>query len=249
MPRLDGKRVLITGAAGAIGREMVALFAAEGAAVAASDLAVPDCAEASLCLAQDVTKEVDWAEALAAVQDRLGRLDVLVNNAGRLLAKDLEETTLEEWRAVIAVNLDSVFLGTRAAIGAMKANVNPPGGAIVNLSSVAGLVGAPPLAAYGAAKGGVRQFTKTAALHCAKKGYGIRINSLHPGFVDSPMVDGLAEALGDQATIKSKLARRQPMGRFADPREIAQAALYLASDEAAYTTGAELVVDGGFSAE
>ncbi|MEM7226456.1 MAG: SDR family oxidoreductase [Pseudomonadota bacterium] len=245
MARLAGKTVLITGAAGAIGREMVALFAAEGARVAASDLSAPDLDGAALALAQDVTREGEWERALAAVAAELGPLDVLVNNAGHLIAKDLEETTLEEWRQMLAVNLDSVFLGTRAAVKAMKGR----GGAIVNLSSVAGIVAAPPLAAYGAAKGGVRQFTKAAAIHCAKKGYGIRVNSLHPGFVDSPMVDSIAEALGEPDALKAKLARRQPLGRFANPKEIAQAALYLASDEAAYTTGAELLVDGGFTAE
>ena len=246
MPRLDDKVALITGASGGFGRAMTALFATEGAQVAASDLATPEDENAALCLVLDVTEENDWARAVAAVVERFGRLDVLVNNAGLALAKGLEETTLAEWRRIMAVNLDGVFLGTRAAIGAMRST---GGGAIVNLSSVAGIVGAPMLAAYAAAKGGVRQFTKTAALHCAERGYGIRVNSLHPAFAETAMLDEIAGALGDPETIKAKLAKRQPLGRVAAPEEVAQAALYLASDEAAYMTGAELVLDGGRTAQ
>lgn len=247
MGRLQGKIVLVTGAAGGIGRAICGLFAAEGAKVAASDLAAPDEVEgATLVLALDVTRESDWALAVSQVVSRFGRLDVLINNAGIALTKDLEATTLDEWRQVMAVNLDGTFLGTKAAITMMKES---GGGAIVNLSSIAGIVGAPMLAAYSAAKGGVRNFTKSAALHCAEQGTKIRVNSLHPGFTDTAMLDGIAGALGDTAAIKDKMARRQPLGRLAEPQEIARAALYLASDEAAYMTGAELVLDGGFTAQ
>ncbi len=247
MGRLQGKIVLVTGAAGGIGRAICSLFAAEGARVAASDLAAPGQVKgAELALALDVTRECDWASALSLVAERFGRLDVLVNNAGVALTKDLEATTLDEWRQVMAVNLDGTFLGTKAAISAMKES---GGGAIVNLSSIAGIIGAPMLAAYSAAKGGVRNFTKSAALHCAEQGYRIRVNSLHPGFTDTAMLDGIAGALGDTGAIKDKMARRQPLGRLAEPNEIARAALFLASDEAAYMTGAELVLDGGFTAQ
>lgn len=247
MGRLQGKIVLVTGAAGGIGRAICGLFAAEGAKVAASDLTAPDEVEgATLVLALDVTRESDWALAVSQVVSRFGRLDVLINNAGIALTKDLEATTLDEWRQVMAVNLDGTFLGTKAAITMMKES---GGGAIVNLSSIAGIVGAPMLAAYSAAKGGVRNFTKSAALHCAEQGTKIRVNSLHPGFTDTAMLDGIAGALGDTAAIKDKMARRQPLGRLAEPQEIARAALYLASDEAAYMTGAELVLDGGFTAQ
>jgi NAD(P)-dependent dehydrogenase (short-subunit alcohol dehydrogenase family) len=246
MPRLADKVTLVTGAAGGIGRAVSALFAAEGAQVAASDLAAPEDRDAALSLALDVTREDHWARAMEAVLDRFGRLDVLVNNAGLALTKRLEETTLEDWRRVLAVNLDGAFLGTRAAIGVMK---QTGGGAIVNLSSAAGIVGAPLLAAYSAAKGGLRLFTKSAALYCAEQGYGIRVNSLHPGFTDTAMLDGITQAYGDPATVKAKLAKRQPLGRLAAPEEVARAALYLASDEAAYMTGAELVLDGGFTAQ
>ncbi len=246
MTRLANKIVLVTGAAGGIGREICALFAAEGASVAASDLAPPEVEGAALALALDVTEETAWAEAVAAVVARFGRLDVLVNNAGIALAKDLEETTLAEWRRVTAVNLDGAFLGTKAAIAAMKTT---GGGAIVNLASVAGIIGTPILAAYSASKGGVRGFTKTAALHCAERRYGIRVNSLHPGFTDTAMVDDLAGSLGETAEVKAKLAKRQPLKRLATPGEIARAALFLASDESAYMTGAELVLDGGYTAQ
>ncbi len=246
MARLSGKVALITGASGGIGRAMTALFAAEGAQVVASDLAAPEGGDAALALALDVTREDDWARAMDTVLDRFGRLDVLVNNAGLALTKSLEETTLEEWRNIMAVNLDGAFLGTRAAIGVMK---DGNGGAIVNLSSVAGIVGAPMLAAYSAAKGGLRLFTKSAALYCAERHYGIRVNSLHPGFTDTAMLDDIAEAFGDAEAVKGKIARRQPLGRLAEPREVARAALYLASDEATYMTGAELVLDGGFTAQ
>ena len=245
MSRLADKVTLITGASGGIGCAMTALFAAEGAQVVASDLAAPEDAGAALRLTLDVTDEGDWARAMDAVMDRFARLDVLVNNAGLALTKNLEDTTLEEWRNIMAVNLDGAFLGTRAAIGAMK---ETGGGAIVNLSSVAGIVGAPMLAAYSAAKGGLRLFTKSAALYCAERRYGIRVNSLHPGFTDTAMLDDIAGALGDADAVKGKIARRQPLGRLAEPQEVARAALYLASDEAAYMTGAELVLDGGFTA-
>ncbi len=246
MPRLQDKVVLVTGAAGGIGRAITAVFAAEGALVAASDLEAPEAGEAALALALDVTDEAAWQSGVAAVVARFGRLDILVNNAGLALAKDLEETSLEEWRQVMAVNLDGAFLGTRAAVAAMRQN---GGGAIVNLASIAGIVGAARLAAYTAAKGGLRAFTKAAALHCAERGYGIRVNSLHPGFTETGMLDGIAGALGDTDAVKAKMARRQPLGRLATPEEVARAALYLASDEAAYMTGAELVLDGGFTAQ
>ena len=239
--------MLVTGAAGGIGRAVCTLFAAEGARVAASDLTAPgDVDGADLALALDVTREADWASALSLVAERFGRLDVLVNNAGVALTKDLEATSLDEWRQVMAVNLDGTFLGTKAAIAVMKES---GGGAIVNLSSIAGIIGAPMLAAYSAAKGGVRNFTKSAALHCAERGYRIRVNSLHPGFTDTAMLDHIAGTLGDPGAVKDKMARRQPLGRLAEPQEIARAALYLASDEAAYMTGAELVLDGGFTAQ
>ena len=245
---LAGQRVLITGAAGGIGRATVAAFAAAGARVAASDLMPPDLADAELRLAHDVTREEDWQRALECVGKAFGGLDVLVNNAGVALVKDIEATSLAEWRRVLQVNLEGCFLGTQQGIAAMKEG----GGAIVNLASIAGQVAAPLLAAYSTSKAGVAALGRVAAIHCTDRGYPIRINTVKPGFTDTAMLDSIAEALGDEArdpaVIRSKLARHQPMGRLATAEEIAEAILFLASPRASYMTGAELVLDGGFTA-
>lgn len=253
MARLDGKIALITGAAGGIGRATAALFRQEGARVVASDIDTQALGrvQADMHLRHDVTLEADWRQAMTELHRGLGPLDVLVNNAGVALTKGLEETSFEDWRRVISVNLDSVFLGVRQAIGAMKERPpeRPGEAVIVNVSSIAGVIGAPMLAAYSAAKGGVRLFTKSAALYCADRGYRIRINSIHPGFTETAMLDGIAESLGDSDAMKAKLAGRQPLRRLAEPDEIARAILFLASEDSSYMTGAELHVDGGYSAQ
>lgn len=246
MARLDGKIVLITGAGGGIGRATVALCAQEGATVVASDLGAPEAPGASLTLAQDVTDPRAWQNAVQVVVEDFGRLDVLVNNAGIALPGDIESTTLDQWRKVMAVNLEGCFLGIQAAIRAMKPQ---GGGAIVNLASVAALVAAPPLAAYSAAKAGICGLTRTVALDCARKGYGIRVNAVCPGFAATAMIDEIADSLGEMQAVRHKLAQRQPLGRFARPDEIAEAVVYLASDAASYVTGTELVIDGGFVAQ
>jgi len=246
--RLAGKVALITGAAGGIGRALVMLFRAEGAQVAASDLVAPalDC---ELALPLDVTSETEWREALLAVERRFGRLDVLVNNAGFALGRSLPQTSLAEWRKVMAINLDGTFLGLREAMATMARNSDPAGGAIVNLASVAALVAAPPLAAYAAAKGAVVSLTRTAAITAAEAGSGIRVNAVCPGFTDTAMLDEIAGELGPREAVKAKLARRQPLGRLCTPEEVAEAVLYLASDAARYVTGTALTIDGGFSAQ
>ena len=166
--------------------------------------------------------------------------------AGIAIVGNAEDTSLDDWRRTQSINLDGVFLGTRAAIGAMKAH----GGAIVNVSSIEGIIGEPIVAAYNASKGGVRIFTKSAALHCAAQGYPIRINSIHPGFVATPMVAGAVEFLGPQAgpAFQQEVLSRIPMKRLALPEEIAAGICFLASDDASYMTGSELVVDGGYTA-
>jgi 3(or 17)beta-hydroxysteroid dehydrogenase len=176
-----------------------------------------------------------------------GRLDVLVNNAGIGIAKDVETVTLQEWRLVNAVNLDGVFLGCKHGIRAMRQCGAK--GSIINMSSVAGLIGAAALPAYCASKGGVRLLTKSVALHCAKQGYGIRCNSVHPVFVDTPMVDALARLSGDAAAGKERMAKGIPIGRLGEPDEIAYAVVYLASDESRLMTGAEVILDGGTTAQ
>ena len=255
MKRFDGKTVLVTGAASGIGRASAEQFAREGATVIATDLRMEDLDAAfgdvvaeGLSIetgVQDVTEFETWHVTLDNIVERHGRLDVLFNNAGGGHFALIEATTVDQWRYVNAVNLDSVFFGMQAAIKAMKLQ----GGSIVNNSSIAGMVGEPQLAAYSATKGGVRAMTKAAAVDCARQGYAIRINSIHPGFTNTPLVATALESLGDQADEFAAAATAAiPMGRLAEPMEIAKAVLFLASDDASYITGAELVVDGGYVA-
>ena len=244
MGKLDGKVALVTGGAGGIGRATAALFKAEGAQVVASDLREDPASPADLFVRHDVTSEDDWHRVIETALERFGELQVLVNNAGLGIAGSIEETSLADWRRVMAVNLDGVFLGLKHGVAAMKAG----GGAIVNIASVAGLVAAPQMAAYSASKGAVRALSRSAAIHCTGLGYPIRVNAVLPGFADTAMLDGITGDLGEAARIKRKLAERQPMGRLGTAEEVARAVLYLASDESSYSTGSELLVDGGFSA-
>lgn len=195
---------------------------------------------------QDVSSEVDWDATIAATVRRFGRLDILVNNAGVALGGDVEKTTLAQWRALMAVNLDGVFLGTQRAVAAMKGS---GGGSIINLSSIEGLIGDPNLAAYNASKGGVRIFTKSAALHCAQSGYKIRVNSVHPGYIWTPMVENYLASQSDPVAAKAFLTGLHPVGHLGEPDDIAYGILYLASDESKFVTGAELVIDGGYTAQ
>jgi 3(or 17)beta-hydroxysteroid dehydrogenase len=251
MGRVGGKVALVTGGASGIGLATAGLLTDEGAKVVLTDLDEPR-AGAAIALAQrarfyklDVTREDDWIAVADAVVSELGRLDILVNSAGVSLLKDIEATTLDEWRRLMAVNLDGVFLGCKHAIRVMKER---GGGSIVNMSSVAGLVGAANLAAYSASKGGVRLLTKSVALHCARKGYNIRCNSVHPSFVETPMLQSMIAAARDPGKLEANFGSAAPLGRLAQPIEIARTILFLASDESAFTTGAELVVDGGLTA-
>jgi 3(or 17)beta-hydroxysteroid dehydrogenase len=248
--RLAGKVALITGAASGIGRATVGLFHAEGAKVAATDrneaglkALGPD---ADLVLAHDVTDETRWSEVVDAVLAAFGRLDILVNSAGVAVLGNIETTTLDDWRKVNAVNAEGTFLGCREAVRAMKAS---GGGSIVNLSSVAGIIGDGSSLAYCASKGAVRLLTKSAALHCARSGLGIRVNSVHPSFAETPMVlEGIARAK-DPGRVRAGLERAAPMGRMGKAEEVANTILFLASDESSFTTGAEFMVDGGLTAQ
>ncbi len=241
MARLDGKAVLVTGAASGIGRATAAVLAGEGGGRDAADAI-----EGAVFDRLDVTDEAGWARVIGAAVARFGRLDGLVNGAGIVLAASVEDTTLEDWRGVMAVDLDGTFLGCKHGVGAMKAT---GGGSIVNLSSVSGIVGGHNLAAYNASKGGVRLLTKSVALHCARQGYGIRCNSVHPAFVETPMVERLVAASADADRARQSMARQVPLGRIAAPEEIAGMIVYLMSDEAAFVTGAEMVIDGGVTAQ
>ncbi len=250
MGRLAGKTALITGAASGIGRATAALFHAEGAKVAATDRNGVGLAEtkafADLILLQDVTDEPRWRQVVDAVVATFGRLDILVNSAGIAFKGNIETATLEDWRKTQAVNVEGTFLGCREAIRVMK---TMGGGSIVNLSSVAGIIGDAQSTAYCASKGAVRLLTKSAALHCGRAGYNIRLNSVHPSFADTPMVQELVASSKNPERIRDGLARAAPMGRLGRAEEVANAILFRASDESSFTTGAEIVVDGGLTAQ
>ena len=196
-------------------------------------------------LHHDVAKEADWDRVVRATVERFGGLQVLVNNAGVALNGDVEHTSLEEWRCLMSINLDGVFLGTKRAIEAMK----PTGGSIINLSSIEGLIGDANLAAYNASKGGVRIFTKSAALYCAKAGLNIRVNSVHPGYIRTPMVEAHLAQQPDPAAAKAAVASLHPVNHLGEPDDVAYGVLYLASDESKFVTGAELVIDGGYTSQ
>lgn len=248
--RVAGKVALVTGAASGLGAETARRLAAEGAHVMLTDrdpagadvaAAIGEAADFAL---HDVTSEADWAAVVARTVDRFGKLSILVNNAG-VAGGNLELLThsLEDWRRVLSINLDGVFLGLRHC-GPVMAEGG--GGSVINLSSILGKVGLPGAAAYCASKGGVLLLSKAAALEWAP--LGIRVNSVHPGFIDTPMVSGALHAAENGNEMRDMLIAAHPMGRFGIPREIADAVVFLASDESSFMTGAELVVDGGYTA-
>ena len=253
MDRVKGKVAIVTGAGGGIGRAIALLLAKEGAKVTLSDVnevsgkkVVEEIERAggeALFLKHDVTKERDWEEVIRKTLERFGKLDVLVNNAGVVLWKKIEDISLDEWRWLMSINLDGVFLGTKFAMGAMKKS---GGGSIINISSVAAMVGTLDASAYHASKGGVRVFTKAAALECSKAGYGhnIRVNSVHPGIIKTSLVE---EVLNDENKMRAALSWH-PIGNFGEPEDVAYGVLYLASDESKFVTGSELVIDGGWTA-
>jgi NAD(P)-dependent dehydrogenase (short-subunit alcohol dehydrogenase family) len=253
--RVQGKVALVTGAASGLGAETARRLAREGAAIMLSDREVPageavateiaaTGARASF-VAHDVTSEADWAAAVAATLAAFGRLDILVNNAGVTGSQlDLMTHSFDDWRRILSINLDGVFLGLRHAGPAMVAT---GGGSIINLSSILGKVAIPNAAAYCASKGGVLMLTKAAAVEWAP--LGIRVNSVHPGFIDTPMVANALHAAENGNEMRDMLIAAHPIGRFGVPREIADAVVFLASDESSFMTGAELVVDGGYTAQ
>ena len=252
MNRLDGKVCLITGGASGIGRGCARKLAAEGARVVVADRDVHGGAAVAAELGAphrfeplDVTDEAGWARVVEATVAAFGRLDVLVNSAGIAVWGNSERLSLAEWRQQHAVNADGTFLGCRAAIGAMKTT---GGGSIINLSSVAGLIGVADAAAYCSSKGAVRLLSKSVALHCARAGYNIRCNSVHPSFIDTPMVDIVVGAAKDQAKMRAMVEHAAPLGRIGQVDDVANLILFLASDESKFITGSELVVDGGLTA-
>jgi 3(or 17)beta-hydroxysteroid dehydrogenase len=239
--RLEGKIVLVTGAAGAIGSAIAGAVIEQGGIAITSDLAGRGTADHAL----DVTSESDWRRVIAVIEVSAGRLDGLVNAAGIVAIGSVEDTDFATWRRVMAINLDGTFLGCKYAMPLLRR----AGGSIVNLSSVSGLVGGHNLAAYNASKGGVRLLTKSVALHGARQKPPVRCNSVHPAFIEGPLVDGIIAQSRNPATARERLSATVPLGRFGTPAEAADLCVYLLSDESAFVTGAEFVLDGGLTAQ
>lgn len=256
--RLDGKVAIVTGAASGIGQACAERLAADGAAVVVTDLqdakgeavaaSIRAAGGAAVFLRQDVTQEAEWAAMMLAVKARFGGLNILVNNAGIGRDAPITEMSLETWRLQIGVNLEAMFLGLKHAIPLMRAS---GGGAVVNMSSAASDRPTANMSAYCASKAGVKHLTKVAALECAQTQSGVRVNSVHPGPIESPAWDALGGLTGDEPAGKPDLdayARAAvPLGVMGLPVDIANAVSFLVSEEARYVTGAELFVDGGLA--
>ena len=254
MGRLEGKVAVITGGGRGIGRAASLLFAREGAKVALTDVLDQDGADVVREVEKsggkarffhvDVSDEEQVRSAFAKIHEEWGRIDVLVNNAGISgVNKPTDEIALEQWNEVMAVNVNGVFLCTKHVIPYLR---KAGGGSIVNISSIYGLVGAPDSPPYHAAKGAVRLMSKTDALLYAKE--GIRVNSIHPGFIWTPMVESFLRESGDLEAGKKAIAELHPIGHMGEPEDVAYGALYLASSESKFVTGSELIIDGGYTA-
>lgn len=249
--RLENKVALISGGARGQGAAEARLFASEGARVVIGDILddegrqveaeINEVGGECIFVHLDVTSEDDWQTAVNMAVDRFGKLDVLVNNAGIFKLGNVEETSPDLWDEIMDINAKGVFLGTKCAIPEMR---KAGGGSIINISSVAGLIGTQYSAAYGASKGAVRLFTKSAAIQYARE--GIRVNSIHPGVIETDMT--APNLLGNQEARQHSVSRH-PLGRLGQPEDIAFGALFLASDESSFMTGSELVIDGGLTAQ
>ena len=263
--RLDGKTALVSGAARGIGAAIAEALARSGASVVVGDVLIGAAEETAARIRQaggkaaafkhDVTDEAQWQAAIAFTEKTFGALDVLVNNAGIETAALLSQCTIEDFRRVMDVNVTGVFLGLKHAVRAMApGGTSGKGGSIVNMSSVAGLIGTLGHVAYHSSKGAVRLMSKAAAVECAQLGTGIRVNSVHPAVVDTQMGTAFVQdfvdlkIVPDYATAEAAIKAAHPMGRFGEPADVACAVIYLASPASKWVTGSELVVDGGYSA-
>jgi NAD(P)-dependent dehydrogenase (short-subunit alcohol dehydrogenase family) len=258
MGRVSGKVAVVSGAASGLGAAFARVLAREGAVVVLADLDVRGAEQGladiraaggdGIALHLDAADEASWQDVIAAIRARYGRLNIAVNNAGTNTGYSFPtDTTLEDWRKVMAVNLDGVFLGTKHAMALMR-DSDPVNGSIINISSVMGIVGKAGIGAYNASKGGVRLFTKSVALSCAEARLNIRCNSIHPGFIDTPLLRTAMARFNDPAKAQAVYDALQPVGHLGEPDDIAHGVLYLASDEAKFVTGSELVIDGGYTA-
>ena len=252
--RLAGKVALITGGASGLGANAAALMVQEGAKVVVADIAqdrgkamADKLGSSGHFVKLDVTSEDNWKAAIKETVDKFGALHVLVNSAGIGLSKTVEEIELAEWRKVHAIDLDGVFLGCKHGVSEIKKHTGRLGGSIINISSISGIIAGANMAAYNSAKAGVRLLSKSVALHCAKSGYNIRCNSVHPTFIDTPILDKYRDRFG-QDLMQQKLGKQVPIGRLGKPEEVGWALVFLASDESSFMTGSEVIIDGGISA-
>lgn len=256
--RVAGKMALVTGGAQGLGRAHCIRLAQEGARVLVTDINGAGAEETAAIInaemgegtaygiAHDVTKPEQWEAAVDAAREKLGGLNVLVNNAGIGVPGNIEACDFGDWQRCFDINVNSIFHGCQKALPLMREHAP---GSIINISSIAGLIASDTMPAYNASKAAVWMLSKSIALHCAKKGMQIRCNSVHPTFVDTPILDGTARAHAlDKAVLMEKLARQIPLKFVGEPNDIANAVLYLASDESRFMTGAELKLDGGISA-
>tara|TARA_A100000171_G_scaffold51234_1_gene64975 strand:- start:3364 stop:4137 length:774 start_codon:yes stop_codon:yes gene_type:complete len=257
MNRVKNKVAIVTGGASGLGKSSAILLAREGAKIVVTDIDEEDGKKVvqrikanggeAIFIKQDVSKEDEWKNVIETTLKTFGKLHILANSAGIGLGGTVEEVTLEDWKNLIDVNLNGTFLGTQYGIKGMKETGE--GGSIINFSSIEGLIGDPNLPAYNASKGGVTIFTKSAALHCARQGYGIRINSIHPAYIWTPMVENFLKAQGNVEEGKKQLESLHPVGHLGEPDDIGYGVVYLASDESKFMTGSELVIDGGYTAQ
>ncbi|WP_417519820.1 SDR family NAD(P)-dependent oxidoreductase [Minwuia sp.] len=254
---LSGRAALVTGAGSGIGRKTAHVLADAGASIACTDVnlgtaeetaaAIKDAGGEAIAIAHDVVEEAQWANAVNATTEAFGNLRIMVNNAGIELVKTIDQISTDDFRRVMDINVLGVFLGIQACADAIH---NSGGGSIINLSSVAGLIGAPRQAAYCASKGAVRLMTKATALELAGLGKQVRVNSVHPGIIETPMMDDLIQGVPEEER-EARIAQmhaRHPIGRLGQPLDIANAILFLASDMSDFMTGSEVVVDGGLTA-